>query len=169
VGTVTRVLRIREDKPALQNLLQKGSIGEELWNSILAAEKEIEAEIIDIVAEANSFVEGWGGLIFPTANEVLANEKMRARWDQTQELVEQKRIRYNVKAKAPAALAPSATPSSPAPRSPAPSTPAGLKTPNGLAAPRSPAPESAASMSDGDGPASSQTPSTPSKKGKKRK
>ena len=86
MADVQRVLRIREDKPALQNLLQKGSIGDDLWNSLLAAEKELEAEIMEVVAEANSFVEGWGQVIFPTANEMLANEKMRATFERTNEL-----------------------------------------------------------------------------------
>ena len=86
MADVQRVLRIREDKPALQNLLQKGSVGDDLWNSLLAAEKELEAEIMEVVAEANSFVEGWGQVIFPTANEMLANEKMRAVFERTNEV-----------------------------------------------------------------------------------
>lgn len=74
---VTRIIRLREDKPALQVLLQKGSIGDDLWNSLLAAEKEIEAELIEVAAEANSYVEGWGQVIFQTASEMMANERMR--------------------------------------------------------------------------------------------
>lgn len=80
---VSRVVKLREDKPALQNLLQKGSIGDDLWNSLLQGEKELEAEIMEVVAEANSFVEGWGSLIFQTAGETLANEKMRSIYDGT--------------------------------------------------------------------------------------
>lgn len=86
VADVHRVLRLREDKPALQNLLQKGSIGDELWNSLLNAEKEMEAEILEVVGEANSFVEGWGQAIFPTANEIIANEKMRSVFEHTVEV-----------------------------------------------------------------------------------
>lgn len=78
ISDVQRILRIREDKPALQNLLQKGSIGDDLWNSLLAAEKELEAEIVEVHAEANSYVEGWGQVLFQTATEMLANEKTRA-------------------------------------------------------------------------------------------
>lgn len=78
---VQRILRIREDKPALQNLLQKGSIGDDLFNSLLAAEKELEAEILEVAGEANSFVEGWGQLIFQTATEMLHNEKIRATFE----------------------------------------------------------------------------------------
>jgi hypothetical protein len=78
IADVQRILRIREDKPALQNLLQKGSIGDDLWNSLLSAEKELEAEIVEVHAEANTFVEGWGQVLFQTASEMLANEKTRA-------------------------------------------------------------------------------------------
>ncbi|KAH0827097.1 Pre protein translocase subunit Sec66-domain-containing protein [Lanmaoa asiatica] len=80
---VARVLKLREDKPALQNLLQKGSIGDDLWNSLLQAEKELETEIMEVVAEANTFVEGWGTIIFQTAGELIANEKMRSVFDGT--------------------------------------------------------------------------------------
>lgn len=79
---VTRILRMREDKPVLQNLLQKGSVGDDLWNSLLAAEKELEAEILETAAEANSFVEGWGSVIFQTATEMIHNEKLRALLEQ---------------------------------------------------------------------------------------
>ncbi|KZT28450.1 hypothetical protein NEOLEDRAFT_1058136 [Neolentinus lepideus HHB14362 ss-1] len=78
MADVQRIVRIREDKPALQILLQKGSVGDDLWNSLLAAEKEMEAEILEVVNEANTFVEGWGQIIFQSASEIIQNEKMRA-------------------------------------------------------------------------------------------
>ncbi len=79
---VHRIIRLREDKPALQALLQKGSVGDDLWASLLAAEKELETEIMETAAEANTFVEGWGQLIFQTATEMIHNEKMRAQYEQ---------------------------------------------------------------------------------------
>ncbi|KJA20229.1 hypothetical protein HYPSUDRAFT_217124 [Hypholoma sublateritium FD-334 SS-4] len=97
MADVQRVLRIREDKPALQNLLQKGSVGDDLWNSLLAAEKELEAEIMEVVAEANSFVEGWGQVIFPTANEMLANEKIRAAFEKTNDAKAEFEEKYAIK------------------------------------------------------------------------
>jgi translocation protein SEC66 len=39
------------------------------------AEKELEAEILDVVSEANTFKEGWGQLIFPSASEMVAHLK----------------------------------------------------------------------------------------------
>jgi translocation protein SEC66 len=74
---VQRIFRVRDDKAALTALLQKGSIGDDLWTSFQAAEKEVEAEIIEVVAEANSFREGWGQIIFQTASEILQNERMK--------------------------------------------------------------------------------------------
>lgn len=74
---VRRIVTFREDKAALQALLQKGSIGDDLWNAFLAAEKELEAEIVEVVNEANSFKEGWGQFIFNSASEVVNNVKQR--------------------------------------------------------------------------------------------
>jgi len=182
MADVHRVIRLREDKPALQNLLQKGSIGDDLWNSLLAAEKELEAEIMEVVAEANSFVDGWGQVIFPTANEMISNEKMRAIFEQTAEVKAELELKYDTKAKN--ALAPSpigvASPSAAASPPPAsassvhPQTPSTSKTTNGLMPPPSAGAESVAS-SDGEAVTSFTSPSTPrtpsksGKKGKKRK
>ena len=77
VADIHRIMRIREDKPALAGLLQRGSIGDDLWNSFLAAEKELEAEVVEVVTEAETFKQGWGNLIFQTANECVQNEKLR--------------------------------------------------------------------------------------------
>ena len=77
VADVHRIFRLREDKVALSNLLQRGSIGDDLWTSFLAAEKELEAEILEVVTEAETFKQGWGNLIFQTAAEIVQNEKLR--------------------------------------------------------------------------------------------
>ncbi|KAJ6496612.1 translocation protein sec66 [Mycena vitilis] len=148
MADVLRVLRLREDKPALQALLQKGSIGDDLWNSLLAAEKELEAEILEVVAEANTFVEGWGQVIFPTANEMIANEKMRSLFESSEEAKHALELKYNIKSGiSPPALA-IAPPS-------APQTPA--KSTNGHAS------------SDGEGATSPSASKSSAKKGKKRK
>jgi len=78
VADVVRVNRMREDKAALQGLLQKDAIPESLWTAFQAAEKQLEAEIVDVVTEANSFHPAWGTIIFASANEILMNEKLKA-------------------------------------------------------------------------------------------
>ncbi|KAJ7582795.1 translocation protein sec66 [Mycena floridula] len=164
VADVKRVIRVREDKSALQVLVGKGCVGDDLWTSLLAAEKELEAEIVEVVGEANSFVEGWGQIIFPTANEVIANEKIRQVFEQTAQVKAELEIRYDVRAsyvtepvnvilghgQAPTAIPP-ATPTTPAL--------------NGLLPPQTPI----SGDSDGESVASPRRGSKNSKKGKKRK
>ena len=72
---VRRILKMRDDKVALQTLLQKGSIGDDTMKKFGMAEKELEAGILDVVSEANTFREGWGQLIFPTASEMVNHLK----------------------------------------------------------------------------------------------
>lgn len=50
---INRVLEIRSAKQALSNLLQRGSVGDDLWQRFLRAEKEVEAELRDVVEEVS--------------------------------------------------------------------------------------------------------------------
>ncbi|KAI5786421.1 Pre protein translocase subunit Sec66-domain-containing protein [Peziza echinospora] len=76
---INRIITIRSAKQSLGQLLQKGSIGDDLWTRFTAAEKEIEEELRDVVMEANAFKADWGATIFQTANEMLLNERLRER------------------------------------------------------------------------------------------
>ncbi|KAH9946023.1 Pre protein translocase subunit Sec66-domain-containing protein [Epithele typhae] len=179
---VTRIIRIREDKPALQNLLQKGSIGDDLWNSLLAAEKELEAEILEVAAEANAYVEGWGSVIFQTATEMMHNEKMRSLVEKIPAIraeAERKYGKYPLPTLTVEAPPPTLSGNNSAVSSP--STPARPLTPvspamksNGLAPPGSANSESGA-FSDSERSVSptpsspGKSPKSPSKKSKKRK
>ena len=49
VADVHRILRIKEDKGALNNLVQRGAVGDDLWTRFLATEKELEAEIVEVM------------------------------------------------------------------------------------------------------------------------
>lgn len=76
---IHRIIQIRNAKGALQQLLQKGSVGDDLWQRYQRAEKEIEDELRDVVTEANAFVPGWGNHIFQSASEMLQNTLIRDR------------------------------------------------------------------------------------------
>jgi translocation protein SEC66 len=78
---VRRILRMRDDKVAAQLLLQKGTVGDELWSLLLKAEKELEAEVLDVVNEANTFSNAWGPGIFATAGEMCIREKTAVDWN----------------------------------------------------------------------------------------
>lgn len=62
---------------ALTSLHQRGLLGDETLARFEAAEKELEAEIVDVVQEANTFRQGWGGMIFATATEMAQAERTR--------------------------------------------------------------------------------------------
>lgn len=48
---IKRVMTLRSQKQALAMLLQRGSVGDDLWQRFLRAEKEMEDEVRDVVAE----------------------------------------------------------------------------------------------------------------------
>ncbi|KAJ9192095.1 hypothetical protein DTO164E3_6760 [Paecilomyces variotii] len=81
---INRVMAIRSQKQALAMLLQRGSVGDDLWNRFLRAEKEMEDEVRDVVAEANAYVPGWGQTIFQSANEMINNDIFRRRIQEMQ-------------------------------------------------------------------------------------
>ena len=157
VADVVRVNRMREDKAALQQLLQKDAIPESLWTAFQAAEKQLEAEIVDVVTEANSFHPAWGTIIFASANEILMNEKLKAPLLTMQAARAEADQKYGSKAPPPQSLAPpnplAASPSV----TPSPSVNGDLELPK------------TGSLSRATGAGISSTASTPSKKGKKRK
>ncbi|WVW80109.1 hypothetical protein I302_102084 [Kwoniella bestiolae CBS 10118] len=77
ITDVKRIWRLRDDKIALTQLHQRGLIGDDTMSRFGAAEKELEAEIVDVVSEANTFRQGWGQMIFATATEMAQAEKTR--------------------------------------------------------------------------------------------
>ncbi|KAH7025531.1 translocation protein-like protein sec66 [Macrophomina phaseolina] len=84
VEDIHRIVEIRNAKAALQSLLQRGSVGDDLWQRFQRAEKEIEAELRDVVQEANAFSPGWGQSIFQNASEVAQNQLLKQRVDELQ-------------------------------------------------------------------------------------
>lgn len=68
---VVRVLSMREDKQVLANLVKQGTVGDDIWAQFTLSEKELEAEIMAVIEEANTFKEGWGQTILQTASEMV--------------------------------------------------------------------------------------------------
>lgn len=116
-----RIMEIRTRKGPLNQLLQKGVVGDEIWQRLLRAEQELEVELKDVVSEANALSPGWGQSIFQNASEMAQNRvlmdklaKMRgtldaekAEWDATRErarmelegeVTEQKNVEVKMKA-----------------------------------------------------------------------
>lgn len=51
VEDIYRIIQIRTAKQALTTLLQRGSVGDDLWQRFQRAEKEMEEELRDVVME----------------------------------------------------------------------------------------------------------------------
>lgn len=56
---IRRVLALRSQKQALSMLLQRGSVGDDLWQRFLRAEKEMEEEVKDVVSEVGLLLSHW--------------------------------------------------------------------------------------------------------------
>ncbi|CCU78995.1 unnamed protein product [Blumeria hordei] len=81
---IHRIIQIRTAKQACSSLLQRGSVGDDLWQRFLRTENEMEEELSDVVMEANALQPNWGQTIFQTANEMAANTTMRSKLDEIQ-------------------------------------------------------------------------------------
>ncbi|GAP86122.1 putative preprotein translocase subunit Sec66 [Rosellinia necatrix] len=88
VEDIRRIVHIRSSKQALNTLLQRGSVGEDLNQRFLAAEKEIEEELRDVVTEANALAPNWGQSIFQSANEIAGNALLRTRLEEIESRTE---------------------------------------------------------------------------------
>lgn len=53
---IRRILEIRGAKQPLSQLLQRGSVGDDLWQRFLRAEKEMEAELRDVMEEVRTHI-----------------------------------------------------------------------------------------------------------------
>jgi len=84
VEDIHRIIQVRSAKQACSTLLQRGSVGDELWQRFLRAEKEMEEELRDVVMEANGLAPNWGQTIFQSANEIAANTVFRERLKEIQ-------------------------------------------------------------------------------------
>ncbi|KHJ31115.1 putative translocation protein sec66 [Erysiphe necator] len=88
VEDIFRIIQIRNTKQACITSLQRGSIGDDLWQIFLRAEKEMEKELEDVVIEANALQSNWGQTIFQSANEIAANTTIRNSLEEIQSHVD---------------------------------------------------------------------------------
>ncbi|RMZ90323.1 hypothetical protein DV736_g2453, partial [Chaetothyriales sp. CBS 134916] len=82
---IERIMEIRTRKPALNQLLQRGVVGDEIWQRLLRAEQELELEVKDVISEANALAAGWGAVIFQSAGEMVQNRVLRQKLDKVKE------------------------------------------------------------------------------------
>ncbi|KAJ3416102.1 translocation protein S66 [Chytridiales sp. JEL 0842] len=81
---VQRIMKLREEKGPLQNLVRSGVVGEEMMEKIVAAEKELEVEVPEVVEDADLYKPDWGKNIFQEAT-ALYQIQMQALAQQRQQ------------------------------------------------------------------------------------
>ncbi|CUS10177.1 unnamed protein product [Tuber aestivum] len=107
---IRRIVTIRQAKGSLQQLLQRGSIGDDLWTRFTVAEAEIEEgearekliavaqqELKDVAMEANGFGSEWAASIFQSAHEIVQATKIRERAAEVAEQAAAERVWWNEK------------------------------------------------------------------------
>ncbi|KAJ3272113.1 translocation protein S66 [Terramyces sp. JEL0728] len=82
VEAVTRVFRIRDEKPPLQGMVKEGIVNEGLWEKLLAAEAEIELEMQELLEESNMYKDNWSATFLQEVSQ-LVQMKMQQATQQT--------------------------------------------------------------------------------------
>lgn len=75
MADVHRIFALREDKPALQKLLSKGSIADSLWNDYTKAEQELDKEISELLRDADHLQPGWQKNLLQQAAQIYSRER----------------------------------------------------------------------------------------------
>jgi translocation protein SEC66 len=90
---IHRIMEVRTRKPALATLLQRGVVGDEIFQRVVRAEQELEAELKDVVAEANGLAPEWGKTIFQSAGEMVQNQLLKEKLERIKGTIpEEKRV-----------------------------------------------------------------------------
>ncbi|KAJ1341600.1 hypothetical protein BSLG_003827 [Batrachochytrium salamandrivorans] len=74
VEDVRRVLKIREEKPPLEQMVREGIVGEDLFDKIVRDERELEAELQQVIEDSEMYREGWGKTIFQEASAIAQSQ-----------------------------------------------------------------------------------------------
>ncbi|KAF2730052.1 hypothetical protein EJ04DRAFT_545972 [Polyplosphaeria fusca] len=121
---LNRMMQVQQAKQPLQGLLQRNSVGNDLFQRLQHAEHETQTDIRDVMQEANAFTPGWGNFIFQSANEMAHNKQTREKlaefnntrasekewWDQRKATIQSDFMKELDDEKSEAASAPAAKP-----------------------------------------------------------
>ena len=72
---VRRIWKMQNDRESIYALMRSGAIEEQLWKDFKAAEADMQLEIYDVQAEAETFKEGWSTSIIRDAAELCRKEE----------------------------------------------------------------------------------------------
>lgn len=76
---IRQLIRMKDCKPILESLHQRGSVGEDVWIRFTASEKVVNSDVQAIQAQAESLQKGWANQLFASASEVAQSDGLRKR------------------------------------------------------------------------------------------
>lgn len=74
MSDVRRLMRLQSERESITQLNRAGIFGEEMMSAIKVADRELEMEILDVQAEAETFREGWSDEIIRDAVRLVRIE-----------------------------------------------------------------------------------------------
>ncbi|TPX69089.1 hypothetical protein SpCBS45565_g02727 [Spizellomyces sp. 'palustris'] len=90
---VRRILKIREEKPPLQQMVRSGMMGEDLLEKLLRAEAELDAEVQEVMEDAELYKPGWSKTIFQEATQLVQIQMQREQALEAQRLAQEQTLR----------------------------------------------------------------------------
>lgn len=72
---IKRIWQLQEEKDSLYKLMRAGSVPESLWANYKDADQEMQLEIYDLQAEAETFKPGWSQGILKEAAQLVQKER----------------------------------------------------------------------------------------------
>ncbi|EEB07268.1 ER protein translocation subcomplex subunit Sec66 [Schizosaccharomyces japonicus yFS275] len=89
-----RLLKMKNSRNALNVLINRGAVGDELIQEFTRLEKEMELELMDVARTANTLQEGWNQFFFQSCNEIINNERIHNKLDEIPKNIEQASKRW---------------------------------------------------------------------------
>lgn len=89
VEGMRRASRLRSAAQAYKMLLNKGSLGGEVWKQLDCAAGELKAGLTDILIEENNLSPGWAQTILQTSEEIINNTTLRTNLQEIEEKMQE--------------------------------------------------------------------------------
>ncbi|TPX40495.1 hypothetical protein SeLEV6574_g06590 [Synchytrium endobioticum] len=78
IADVRILSQMSQERNSLHALVKSGAIGEDMWESFLAAEHDMQDELQEVLDEADTFKAGWSSTILAEAQQICQQQMHKA-------------------------------------------------------------------------------------------
>lgn len=75
ITDMRRLMELNEEKDSVYNLMRTGAISEQMWADFKTAENDLQLELFDVQAEAETFKKDWSQAVLKEAAMLLHKER----------------------------------------------------------------------------------------------